>query len=83
MIRRLLCFLGLHGPYWNGPEWGRCGEPFVRECPHCKMRWYGQEITYYSRYYGGEVRGIGDWKTRAQCIKDGEWLGDKFPGQKL
>ncbi len=75
------CRLGLHGPNWFGPEWGRCGEGFVRECPHCGMRWYGTEVE---RGFGVEAyRSIGDWKTRAQCIKDGEWLKDKFTGQKF
>lgn len=82
MIRRLLCWLGIHGPNWFGNNWGRLDEPFVRECPHCGMRWYGDEVVRYSRAYGCEVRTLGDWKTRKQCIKDGEWRGDKFPGQK-
>lgn len=74
--RALLCKIGYHGPNWFGPEWGRCDESFVRECPHCGMRWYGTEVIY------GGYRRLGDWKTRAQCIADGEWLKDKFPGQK-
>ena len=81
MLRKLLCRLGIHGPYWNGPGRGRCGEPFVRQCPHCGMRWYGREINY--THAGQEWRGVGDWKTRKQCISAGEWLGDKFPGQKF
>lgn len=82
LLRRLLCKLGIHGPDWNDIYWGMCGEPFVRECPHCGMRWYGNEITYYSRRERCEMRGVGDWKTRKQCIKEGIWLKDKFPGQK-
>lgn len=82
LFQKLLCALGIHGPDLFGPEWGRCDESFVRQCPHCGMRWYGQEIEYFSRAYGCITRGIGDWKTRAQCIKDGEWKGDKFVGQK-
>lgn len=81
-LRKLLCKIGIHGPGWHGPDWGHCNEPFVRECPHCGMRWYGDEIEYYSRSYGCVVRGIGDWKTRAQCIKEGIWIKDKFEGQK-
>ena len=69
--------LGWHGPNVHGPEWGRCGEPFVRQCPHCGMRWYGDEVVI------GGYRSIGDWKTRKQCIKDGEWLGDKWDRQKV
>lgn len=80
--RRLLCKLGFHGPDWFGSEWGRCDEPFVRECPHCGMRWYGNEITYRDRT-GQEWRGIGDWLTRKQCIERGQWLKDKFPGQQV
>lgn len=83
MIRKFLCWLGLHGPDWFGPRWGQCGEPFVRQCPHCGMRWYGDEIEYVSRHDGQVYRGLGDWKTRAQCIKDGQWQGDKFEGQKV
>lgn len=77
MIRKLLCKLGWHGPNWFGPEWGRCNESFVRECPHCGMRWYGDECSNATH------RWIGDWKTREQCIKDGQWVADKFPGQKF
>ena len=76
MIRQLLCWLGWHGPFWFGNNWGRCDEPFVRECPHCGLRWYGNEIVR------NNMRTIGDWKTRKQCIRDGEWLGDKFEGQR-
>jgi hypothetical protein len=43
------------------------------------MRWYGDEIEYV--YHGQVWRGLGDWKTRAQCIKEGIWQGDKFEGQ--
>lgn len=81
MIRAFLCWLGMHGPNWFGPDSGRCDEPFVRQCPHCGMRWYGDEIEYLMR--GEARRGIGDWKTRAECIRDGQWKGDKFPGQKV
>jgi hypothetical protein len=80
MIRRFLCWIGFHGPHWFGPEWGRCYESFVRECPHCGMRWYGDEIEY-TDHHGQACRGVGDWKTRAQCIKEGIWAGDKFEGQ--
>ncbi len=79
MFRKLLCKLGWHGPNWFGPEWGRCNEAFVRECPHCGMRWYGREVDIVR--HGQIWRAIGDWKTRAQCIKDGEWVKDKFEGQ--
>ena len=80
LLFKILCSLGIHGPGWHGYDWGRCDEPFVRQCPHCGMRWYGREVEYFS---GGQWwRGIGDWKTRAQCIKDGEWIKDKFEGQK-
>ena len=79
-LKTLLCKLGFHGPNWFGPDWGRCDEPFVRQCPHCGMRWYGDEIEYER---GGQIwRGIGDWKTRAECIKKGIWVKDKFEGQK-
>ena len=78
---KLLCSIGVHGPGWFGSNWGRCDEPFVRECPHCGMRWYGTEIEW-TDHRGQPWRGIGDWKTRQQCIKDGEWIKDKFEGQK-
>lgn len=79
IIRKFLCLVGLHGPNWFGSNWGHCGEPFVRQCTHCGMRWYGDEIEYV--YHGQVWRGLGDWKTRAQCIKEGIWQGDKFEGQ--
>lgn len=82
MIRKLLCALGIHGPDWFGNEFGRCDEPFVRQCPHCGMRWYGTEVDV--RDHRGPIwRSIGDWKTRAQCIKDGSWIRDKFQGQRF
>ena len=78
MIQKLLCALGIHGPDWFGNEWGRCDEPFVRQCPHCGMRWYGAQIEVGRGVHA--MRTIGDWKTRAQCIRDGEWTKDKFEG---
>ena len=83
VLRKLLCALGIHGPNWFGDDWGRCDEPFVRQCPHCGMRWYGTEVEYISPHNRMPYRTIGDWKTRAQCIREGDWLGDKFPGQKV
>ena len=80
MIHKLLCALGIHGPNWLGPGWGRCDEPFVRQCPHCGMRWYGDEIEVGRGVTA--MRTIGDWKTRKQCIAEGSWIKDKFPGQK-
>lgn len=75
-FRKVLCAIGLHGPDLFGAEWGRCGEPFVRQCPHCGMRWYGQEIE------NRDYRYIGDWRTREWCIKHNIWAGDKVPNQK-
>ncbi len=70
MIRKLLCALGIHGPDWFGPEWGRCDGPFVPQSPHSVKRRNGREVTIYRR--GEPWRALGDWKTRAQCIEDGE-----------
>lgn len=80
--RRIWCWLGFHHPNWHHYTWGYCGESFVRECPHCGMRWYGDEITYRDRT-GQEWRGVGNWLTRKQCIERKLWLKDKFPGQKF
>jgi hypothetical protein len=61
MIRRLLCFLGLHGPEFYGSWYGMTGRSFERECPHCKARWIGREVVRRDGI-GNDYMDTGDWR---------------------
>ena len=71
-IRSVLCALGVHGPNWYGNDShyasARNGDaPFTRTCTHCGEKWYGTQV------YGETLRYLGDWKTKEELIKTGEW----------
>lgn len=70
LIRRMLCALGLHGPHWRGPNSypDSCRTAgFERTCTFCGQKWYGAEVER------NNMRMLGDWATKEQLIKRGEW----------
>jgi len=72
MFRKLLCWLGSHGPNWHGNESCKASSrdgnvPFNRTCLFCGEVWYGTQV------YGRYTRYLGDWKTKQQLIATGEW----------
>lgn len=77
-FQKFLCWLGWHGPYQGASQYS---EPFVQFCPFCGMRWYGDEIE--CGYGVNAYRSVGDWKTRAECIRLGLWGGDRYKNQKV
>jgi hypothetical protein len=73
LFSKLLCLLGMHGPNFFGNDSGNRSlmiQPFVRECTVCGKRWYGAQVE--TKYW----RTLGDWKTKKQLQKSGEWIGD-------
>jgi hypothetical protein len=60
-MKKLLCFLGIHGPNVFGnesvPRSSRMA-PFIRVCTHCGQVWEGREVT--TRH----ERILGDWRKR-------------------